>query len=89
MPLPAERKVKQMIAHLTKGFETGFTDKNGVPFKIGDKIKTDKGHIGTISFGVYNEKHYGVYVEWDKESGLDAFWLRQDFVYWTKHSIVC
>lgn len=60
------------------------TDKNKAKIFENDIIKDiDSGDIGIVKFGIYDEKHYGFYIEWVTNSEL-----REDIYFWTTKRLI-
>lgn len=72
-----------MIKEMLQGLETGYSDIHGNPLRIGDRVKSKRGHVGIITFGIY-DSHYGIYIMWMNAFDADVHMLRKDFLYWSK-----
>lgn len=72
-----------MLNDYLNGMDTGYKDIHGKPLRIGDHIRSRRGHIGIIVFGIY-DGHYGIYINWIQANGADKHLLRKDFLFWAK-----
>lgn len=72
-----------MLGEMLIGISTGYQDMDGNDLKIGDRVVSERGHTGIITFGIY-DSHYGVYIHWEKATDADPHMLRKDFLYWSK-----
>ncbi len=70
---------------MKNAIRTGLLDMDGHEILVGSMVRSDRGYVGKVMFGVYANEHYGVYIEWTDTPGVDKCYLRQNVLFWAKH----
>lgn len=61
--------------------DTGLRSAQGKPIWENDRVFFE-GYVGTVRFGLYNDKHYGYFIFWEND-----YILRKDIWYWSKKAV--